>query len=291
MNGASDHDAPMSRARCLCGEVTWDLDPPFEWMSHCHCTRCRKAHGAAFATYVAGPAAGFRLRGGEHAKRFESSPGFFRYFCGRCGSVVPGDTMQGRAFVPAGNFEADPGVRPLAHIFVGSKAPWFEITDSLPQFDAYPPGIDAPVLADRALSEPSGAPRGSCLCASVAYVVDGTPLGCWNCHCGRCRRARSAAYASNLFSSGDHLRFTRGEDLLASYKLPDAQRFRHVFCRICGSSLPRVDPESGLAIIPMGSLDDDPGIRPQRHIFVGSMAPWNAITDDLPQHAEFPSSM
>jgi hypothetical protein len=40
-----------------------------------------------------------------------------------------------------------------------------------------------------------------------------------------------------------------------------------------------------LAIVPMGALDDDPGVRPQAHIFVGSKAPWDVITDDLPQHA------
>jgi len=45
----------MTRASCLCGDVVWELDGPFELMSHCHCSRCRKAHGAAFATYVAAP--------------------------------------------------------------------------------------------------------------------------------------------------------------------------------------------------------------------------------------------
>jgi hypothetical protein len=276
----------MSRARCLCGDVKWEIDGPFEWMSHCHCSRCRKAHGAAFATYVAGPAAGFRLHGAERVRRWESAAGFTRCFCERCGSVVPGDASQGLAFVPAGNFDDDPGIRPLAHIFVASKAPWFEIRDDLPRFDAFPPGVDAEVLPDRPPLDPPGKPRGSCLCGGVAYVVEGTPIRCHNCHCGRCRRARSAAYASNLFTRSDGLRFTRGEDLLASYKVPDAQHFTHVFCRTCGSSMPRIDHGRGRAIVPMGSLDDDPGIRPQAHIFVGSMAPWYAITDALPQHAE-----
>jgi len=278
----------MSGARCLCGDVSWELDPPFEWMSHCHCARCRKAHGAAFATYVAGPAAGFRLHGGASVKRWESSPGFFRCFCGRCGAVVPGDEVQGRIFVPAGNFEADPGVRPMVHIFTASKAPWFEIRDALPQFDSYPAGIDAPVLADRAPLDAPGKPRGSCLCGGVTYTIDGAPLRCRNCHCGRCRRARSAAFASNLFIAAEALHFTRGEALLASYKVPDAQRFTQVFCRTCGACMPHIDRHQDLAIIPMGSLDDDPGIRPQQHIFVGSMAPWYSITDDLPQHGEYP---
>ncbi len=279
----------MSRASCLCGEVSWESEAPFASMAHCHCSRCRKAHGAAFATYVTVPAAGFHLRGGEHVKRWESSPGFSRCFCGRCGSVVPGDPWEGLIFLPAGNFDDDPGIRPLAHIFVASKAPWFEIRDSLPRFDAYPPGIDGPVLPDRAQADAPGRPRGSCLCGGVMYVLEGTPVGCWNCHCSRCRKARSAAHASNLFGAGDFVRFTRGEELLVSYKLPDAQRFTQVFCGTCGAIMPRSDRERGFTAVAMGSLDDDPGMPPQAHIFVGSMAPWYAIADDLPQHAEYPA--
>jgi hypothetical protein len=259
-------------------------------MSHCHCSRCRKAHGVAFATYVGGPAGGFRLRGEEQVRRWESSPGFFRNFCARCGSVVPGDPWNGLVFVPAGNFLDDPGVRPSAHIFVASKAPWYEIRDDLQQFDAYPPGVDVPVVPDRPPLDPPGAPRGSCLCGGVTFVIDGQPLQAWNCHCGRCRRARSAAHASNLFAAVDDVRFTRGEQLLAAYKVPEAERFTHVFCSTCGSSLPRLDRTRGFAVVPMGTLDDDPGIRPRAHIYAASKAPWYAIGDQLPQHAEYAPS-
>jgi hypothetical protein len=202
--------------------------------------------------------------------------------------VVPGEAVEGRVFVPAGNFDGDPDIRPLAHIFVASKAPWFEIRDSVPQFDAYPPGIDAPVLPDRPPLDAPGKPRGSCLCGGVTYVVEGTPIRCMNCHCSRCRRAHSAAYASNLFTSSDGLHFTRGEDLLESYKVPDAKRYTQVFCRTCGSCMPQIDRNRALAIVPMGGLDDAPGMRPQAHIFVGSKAPWYEITDDLPQRADPP---
>jgi len=111
-----------------------------------------------------------------------------------------------------------------------------------------------------------------------------------NCHCGRCRRARSAAHASNLFTASDGLRFTRGEELLASYKVPEAQRFTQVFCRVCGSPMPRIDRDRGFGVVPMGGLDDHPGLTPQAHIFTASKAPWYPITDDLPQHAELPTS-
>lgn len=277
----------MNEGSCLCGQVSWQLDGPLELMSHCHCSRCRKSHGTAFATYVAGAASGFRPRGSEHVVRWESSPGFYRCFCGRCGSVVPSDTaFEGRVFVPAGNFAEDPAVRPSAHIFVASKAPWFEIRDDLAPFDAYPEGFDAPVIPDRPALDPPGAGRGSCLCGAVSFVVEGKPLRAVNCHCSRCRRGRSAAHASNLITAADGARFTRGEHNRSSYKVPEARFFAQVFCRTCGSPMPRIDHERGIAIVPMGSLDDDPGIRPQYHIFVGSKAPWYEISDALPQHAE-----
>jgi hypothetical protein len=279
----------MPQARCLCGDVTWDFDGPYEWMSHCHCARCRKTHGSAFATYAAGAADQLRLHGREHIVNWESTPGFFRAFCRHCGSVVPGEPYGGLAFAPAGNFIDDPGSRPIAHIFVASKAPWFEIRDGLPRFDAYPPGIDAPVLADRPPLDPPGGTRGSCLCGEVSYVIESAPLRAMNCHCARCRRARSAAHASNLFTSADGVRFTRGENQLSSYKVPDAQRFTQVFCTTCGSNMPRLDHSRNIAVIPMGGLDDDPGMRPQAHIFVGSKAPWYDIADDLPQHQEYPT--
>jgi hypothetical protein len=72
--------------------------------------------------------------------------------------------------------------------------------------------------------------------------------------------------------------------------VPDARYFTTVFCRRCGAKMPRLSPERGIAVVPMGSLDDDPGMRPQRHIYVGSKAPWHDITDDLPQDVEAPPS-
>ena len=115
----------MAHASCLCGAVTWHTTGALQFMTHCHCSRCRKAHGAAFATFVGCPSDGLSVRGTEHIGRWESSPGFFRTFCRRCGSVMPGDPFEGSVFLPVGNFDDDPGVRAIAHIFVASKAPWW----------------------------------------------------------------------------------------------------------------------------------------------------------------------
>jgi hypothetical protein len=281
----------MSRASCLCGVVTWELEGPYVFMHHCHCGRCRKAHGTPFATYIGAVQDHFRLCGAEHVATWEAQPGASRSFCSHCGAVVPGVPFNGLVFAPAGNLEDDPGERPGDHIFVGSKASWYEIPDDLPRFDAYPPGVDATVLPDPLRSEPSpGVIRGSCLCGAVAYAIEAPPVLARNCHCGRCRRGRSAAYAANLFVPADGIRFTRGGDNLRSFKVPEAQRFAQVFCRTCGSPMPRLDRDRGMAVVPMGSLDDPPGVTPGAHIFVGSRAPWFAIADRLPQHDEHPSA-
>jgi hypothetical protein len=274
-------------ASCLCGDVTWEVEGALLSLSHCHCGRCRKQHGTAFASYAMAPAASFRLAGEASVGAWESAPGYFRRFCKRCGSALPVLPDNGMVFVPAGNVEGDPGVRPMLHIFVASKAPWYEIPDALPRFDAFPPGIDASALPDRPLPpRPAGKTRGGCNCGAVAFEYDGDPILCRHCHCQRCRRARSAAHASNLLTKLGQLRFTRGEDKVVLYKLPGAKFFAQAFCSDCGGKLPRLDPSRDIAVVPMGALDDDPGIRPREHIFAASKAPWFEIADALPQYAE-----
>jgi len=127
---------------------------------------------------------------------------------------------------------------------------------------------------------------GGCLCGAVRYEITEQPAWAHNCHCSRCRKARGAAFASNLFVSRDSLRFSAGEDQIRRYKPPAAERFTNAFCRNCGSSLPWLNESRGLMVVPMGSLDGDPGIAPRAHIFVGSKAPWFEITDALPRHPE-----
>ena len=72
--------------------------------------------------------------------------------------------------------------------------------------------------------------------------------------------------------------------------MPGARYFTHTFCRVCGSSMPRVDPQRGVVVIPAGGLDDDPGGREREHIFVASKAVWHEIADDLPQYDEYPTA-
>lgn len=136
-----------------------------------------------------------------------------------------------------------------------------------------------------------GLVTGSCLCGGVRYEMTGAPVRVNHCHCSRCRKVRGTAHATNLVVPLDGLRYTQGTDLLTAFKPPDAVTFTHVFCRTCGSSMPRLDENRSIAIVPMGSFDGDPGVRPERHIFVASRAAWDEITDALPQFAGPPPSL
>jgi hypothetical protein len=125
---------------CLCGAIRYQIDGELARAGSCHCSMCRKAHGAAFGTYAEVPEGAFRWTAGEEEVRtFESSPGGGRAFCPRCGSTL--GTMDHGHFnwVTLGTVDGDPGIRPQAHIFVSSKAPWDDINDDLPCFDEFPP--------------------------------------------------------------------------------------------------------------------------------------------------------
>jgi hypothetical protein len=127
---------------------------------------------------------------------------------------------------------------------------------------------------------------GSCLCGATRYELTEAPVWAHACHCSRCRKTSGSAFAPNLFVPIAALRFTHGEEHLREYRPPDAERFNHVFCAHCGSTMPFRNPSRGLAGVPMGTLDDEPGYALRAHIFTGSKAPWYEIPGDLPQHPE-----
>src|SRR5690606_41243732 len=112
---------------------------------------CSKHHGASFTTWAVRPAVALRWFGGEgDVGRYRAAERGERACCERCGSGVP-MPLPGTdlAIAPAGNLEGDPGVRPKVHIFVGSKAPWYTITDSLPQHEGYPPELGGGLGVER----------------------------------------------------------------------------------------------------------------------------------------------
>lgn len=280
----------MTHGHCLCGALQYEIEGPLQAMMNCHCSMCRKQHGTNFATYIAAAFGGLRWVGGEeHVVRFQSSVNGTRAFCGLCGSVAPGAIPEiGIAFAPAGNLQGELGIKPQYHMFVGSKAPWYAITDTLPQYEGYPPKVDAKGVDRPKIGKREGLTDGNCLCGGIAFEITGSPQRAMNCHCTRCQLGRSAAHATNVFYKVDQFRWTGGESLVREYKIPDARFHTAAFCSRCGSKVPRVSAERGIVVVPAGSLDTDPGIQPAAHIFVADKAPWFEITDSLPQYVQMP---
>jgi hypothetical protein len=129
--------------------------------------------------------------------------------------------------------------------------------------------------------------HGSCLCGGVRYEINGNLSAAINCHCSMCRKAQGAAFRSRAKVRAADFRFVSGEELLTFFaSSPGTHRG---FCRVCGSPiLTKFDADPSAFGLPLGPLDDDPGVRPQAHVHVASKAPWFTITDDLPQFAELP---
>lgn len=131
----------MLRGSCLCQGVAFQIDGTVIDLLYCHCSMCRKVHGTAFRARGKVKASEFSWTRGEALVRyFESSPGEHRSFCSVCGSnlVTRFDRKPKVLGLSLGVLDDDPGTRPICHVFVGSKAPWHEITDALPQFDELP---------------------------------------------------------------------------------------------------------------------------------------------------------
>jgi hypothetical protein len=135
-------------------------------------------------------------------------------------------------------------------------------------------------------SEPSLPLTGHCGCGAVRFEISKPLLGAAYCHCTRCQRRSGTAMQASAKLAPDSLRLIAGEELLRSWK-PEGGLAK-VFCGECGSAIGGGDPETDeIAIVRLGAIDGDPGIRPQAHQFVAYAAPWEEIPDDgLPRFPE-----
>ncbi|MGK9168345.1 GFA family protein [Inquilinus limosus] len=125
---------------------------------------------------------------------------------------------------------------------------------------------------------------GKCYCGAVHYAVADAFLYAQNCHCSNCRRTTGSAFKPFAGIERGKLAVTEGADKLMIYGDETAN---NTHCRVCGSLLYSVVRDGAYVHVAMGTLVDDPSIRPTAHIFVGSKAPWFTIADDLPQYQEF----
>lgn len=127
---------------------------------------------------------------------------------------------------------------------------------------------------------------GHCLCGDVQYEVSGTPMRFVHCHCERCRRATGTGHATNLLLQSDGIDWKGTESRVKRFRLPEAERFGTAFCSNCGSLLPRAGKD--MVVVPAGTLDTVPEIRPQGRIFWDSRAEWSCSEDGLPTYSEYP---
>ncbi|MEH6589617.1 MAG: GFA family protein [Halioglobus sp.] len=131
----------MITGKCECGAVKYTVDSEINDFSHCHCSQCRRLHGAAFASFAGVSRAAFRYECGEQdVKSYASSNSHGRIFCSHCGSniLVELESEPESLYLAMGAMEGNPPLPPGYHIYVGSKAPWHHISDNLPQYDTEP---------------------------------------------------------------------------------------------------------------------------------------------------------
>ncbi len=130
--------------------------------------------------------------------------------------------------------------------------------------------------------------RGSCLCGAVSYRFRGPAYVFQYCHCSRCRKFTGSAHASNIIVKPENFEWLGGEDQVGRFEHPEAKHYATCFCQRCGSSLPWISKTGVSVMIPAGTLDEDPGIRPTQNIHWQDRAPWRVDPGDLPQYDELP---
>ena len=121
--------------------------------------------------------------------------------------------------------------------------------------------------------------RGSCLCKAVHYEVRPPFLRFTHCYCSRCRKATGGVRATNIAVIPDQFRWISGEELISRYDLPEAKSFSTAICTRCNCPVPRPSRDRERVIVPAGTLDDVPPVKPSAHRQWGSRVEWAAIDE------------
>jgi hypothetical protein len=123
---------------CECGAVHYRVADAFLYAANCHCSRCRAGTGSAFKPYAGIERSKLEITDGLDTILIVGEDDANHTRCAACGSLLFSVVRDGAyVHVAMGSLVDSPGIRPTHHIFVGSKAPWFEITDDLPQFEQH----------------------------------------------------------------------------------------------------------------------------------------------------------
>lgn len=127
---------------------------------------------------------------------------------------------------------------------------------------------------------------GSCLCGAVRFEVDEFAGPFELCHCNRCRKLSGAAFMPAVGVLAKDFRFVAGQDRIKCFEAPiliSPPAYNSWFCEVCGSPTPPASIEDAFLEVPAGLLDDDPLLRPDKHILIEHQARWHSITDSLPR--------
>jgi hypothetical protein len=123
---------------CFCGAVEYRVADAFLYAMNCHCSGCRRATGSAFKPFAGIQRHKLVVTQGASSLLFYGDDGAHDAHCSKCGSLLYSVVRDGAwAHVTLGTLVDAPSIRPSCHIFVGSKAPWFTITDDLPQYEEH----------------------------------------------------------------------------------------------------------------------------------------------------------
>jgi hypothetical protein len=135
---SSGSDGRLLVGKCECGTVRYRVEDAFVYAMNCHCSRCRAATGSAFKAFAGIEREKLELTDGRDALLVVGEKTLNDTRCRSCGSLLFSVVRDGAyVHVALGSLVDAPSIRPMAHIFVGSKAPWFDITDGLPQFEEH----------------------------------------------------------------------------------------------------------------------------------------------------------
>ena len=129
----------MLRGRCACNAVGFEVSDEFAAAYNCHCSNCRAMTGSMFLPWGEIEPEKLTITRGAGSLITQGDPdGHHATRCEECFSLVFWTGYEGRVRVPYGSLIDEPSLKPTAHMFVGSKAPWHEILDDLPRYDQAP---------------------------------------------------------------------------------------------------------------------------------------------------------
>lgn len=126
--------------------------------------------------------------------------------------------------------------------------------------------------------------KGSCLCGAIEYEIDSIDMPIGHCHCQTCRKAHAAPFATTAGVMREHFRWLKGEEKLSAFE-SSIGKLRH-FCSVCGSHLIAERVNQHHVIVRVATLDENPNITPQRHIWTSHDVPWLHY-ENIPSYPEW----